>query len=83
MTASGDQMKIVWSSHTIARCNGRKSEIEALIAQDLAHNMVISWKNCVSLGMITESFPLPPSAGFVNSIDHTPQAENLERGNSH
>ena len=77
VTARGAQMKIIGSSHTIARCNDRKSEIKALIAQDLAHNMLMRITRNTHIIL-----HLAPNSGIVNSRDHTPLSNNLREGTS-
>ena len=82
VTASGDQMSIIGSSQTHATCNGKKTEIEALIAQRLTHDMIVSWKDCVSLGMLPVTLPLPPPTRHKRSYKTRP-AKNLLRRIKH
>ena len=82
VTACGTKMSIIGSTKTHGRCNGMKKEVEALIAQRLNHKMIVSWKDCISFGLLHKDFLLPQSAGNINFI-HRGKAKRLAHTDEH
>ena len=60
-------MAVAGVVHLNARLSGRRANLRVLVVPDLNQDMLLSWQDCISLGIISESFPLPVNLGQVHS----------------